>query len=126
MHFTSAIWSFCLLLPAILAAPAPTPRTSISLETVGLFPNGTWVENAAVRANGQLLVTLGSSPEVYQVDPFSAQPPKLIQIIPGVTGLLGIAEVETDVFAVVAGNLSVTTIISTTGTYNLSTTTNDC
>ena len=116
MHFTSAIWSL-FLLPAILAAPTHSPRASVTLETVGLFPNATWVENAAVRSNGQLLVTLLSSPDVYQVDPFRAQPPKLVQTIPGVTGLLGIAEVEPDVFAVVAGNLSLATVVSTPGAH---------
>ncbi|KAF7980947.1 hypothetical protein HWV62_36181 [Athelia sp. TMB] len=118
MHFTSAIWSL-FLLPAVLAAPTHSPRTSVTLETVGLFPNATWVENAAVRSNGQLLVTLLSTPAVYQVDPFHVQPPKLIQTIPGVTGLLGIAEVEPDVFAVVAGNLSLATVVSTPGSYSI-------
>ncbi|KAF7976645.1 hypothetical protein HWV62_5967 [Athelia sp. TMB] len=119
MHLKSAFWTLNLLVTAISAAPAHRSLTGISLETVGVFPNGTWLENAAVRSNGQLLVTLLSSPQVYQVDPFSSQQPQLVQTIPGVEGLLGIGEVEEDVFAVIAGNLSIATVVSTVGSYSI-------
>ncbi|KAF7975421.1 hypothetical protein HWV62_9537 [Athelia sp. TMB] len=119
MHFTSAFWTLNLFITAICAAPTHRSLTAISLETVGLFPNGTWLENAAVRSNGQLLVTLLSSPQVYQVDPFISQQPQLVQTIPDAEGLLGIGEVEEDVFAVVAGNLSLATVVSTVGSYSI-------
>ncbi|KAF8853184.1 hypothetical protein BDZ45DRAFT_694449 [Acephala macrosclerotiorum] len=41
------------------------------------FPLGTWVENLAVRSNGQLLVTLFSTPDLYIIDPFKSTPPIL-------------------------------------------------
>jgi hypothetical protein len=36
-----------------------------------LIPNETWIENIAVRANGNLHVTLITSPEVWTIDPCS-------------------------------------------------------
>ncbi|KAF7978229.1 hypothetical protein HWV62_1232 [Athelia sp. TMB] len=119
MRFTSAFWTLPFILTATFAAPAHRSLGAVSLKTVGLFPNGTWLENAAARSNGQLLVTLLSSPQVYQVDPFSFQQPQLVQTIPGAEGLLGIGEVEKDVFAVVAGNLSLATVVSTVGSYSI-------
>ena len=83
------------------------------------FPNGTWVENLALRSNGQILVTLVTSPQIYQVDPTRAQPAKLVHTFPGYLGLLGITEVQPDVFYVVAGNFSTVTFESTPGSYSV-------
>lgn len=84
------------------------------------FPNETWIENLAVRQNGQILVTLIAppAPQLYQVDPFQTSAPAvLIDTVPGVTGLLGIAEIEQDVWYFLAGNFSVATFSTTPGTY---------
>jgi len=84
------------------------------------FPNGTWVENLAIRQNGQILVTVLSAPELYQVDPFHTDsPPTLIHRFPRVMGLLGIVELQHDVFYVIAGNLSVVTLSTTNGSYSV-------
>jgi hypothetical protein len=84
------------------------------------FPNKTWVENLAIRHNGQILVTVLSAPELYQVDPFRTDsPPILIHRIPGVMGLLGIVELQHDVFYVIAGNWSVVTLSTTNGSYSV-------
>lgn len=86
------------------------------------FPNETWIENLAVRQNGQILVTLIAppAPQLYQVDPFQTSAPAvLIDTVPGVTGLLGIAEIEQDVWYFLAGNFSVATFSTTPGTYSL-------
>ncbi|KAB5513310.1 hypothetical protein GE09DRAFT_1267072 [Coniochaeta sp. 2T2.1] len=63
------------------------------------------MENIAIRSNGQLLVTLFTSPDVYQIDPFPKHPapPKLVAHFPDALGLLGITEIEQDVFAVAKG-----------------------
>jgi hypothetical protein len=74
----------------------------------------------AIRQNGQILVTVLSAPELYQVDPFRTDsPPILIHRIPGATGLLGIVELQHDVFYVIAGNWSVDTLETTNGSYSL-------
>ena len=84
------------------------------------FPNNTWVENMAVRQSGQILVTVLSAPELYQVDPFHTNsPPTLIHRFPGALGLLGIVELQHDVFYVIAGNGSVVTLSSANGSYSV-------
>jgi hypothetical protein len=123
MHF----YPFSALLASLLVTSAnsfplttPTRDTNdLVLRNVTQFPNGTWVENLAVRSNGQLLVTLASAPELYLVDPIGGKQPLLVHQFPSVVGLTGIAEVEKDVFAVVGGNLSLTTFTSPPGSYSL-------
>lgn len=86
--------------------------TSFNLNSPGLhevyqFPNGTWVENIAVRANGNLLVTLVNVPEIWEVMP-SAQTgdseARLVHHFTGETMATGIAELSPDVFAVITPN----------------------
>ncbi|KAK6810445.1 hypothetical protein RU639_013777 [Aspergillus parasiticus] len=80
---------------------------SPDLREVFQFPNGTWVENIAVRANGNLLVTLVNVPEVWEVMP-SAQPggseARLVHHFTGETMATGIAELSPDIFAVITPN----------------------
>ncbi|KZP21480.1 hypothetical protein FIBSPDRAFT_953744 [Athelia psychrophila] len=108
MHFTSALW--LSLIPAALAASIGRRGYSspgVTTASIGKLPNGAWAENLAVRANGQLLVTLLTAPEIYQIDPFGSHETKLVETLPiGTGGLLGITEIQHDVFAVVAGNIS--------------------
>ena len=68
------------------------------------------MENIAVRSDGQLLVTLFTSPELYQIDPFQQNPtPQLVAQFPEALGILGIAEIEEDVFIISSGNVSFAT-----------------
>ncbi len=89
-------------------APEPsTPSTRPTIRPLSQFPNLTWIENIAVRSNGKLLVTLFSSPELYQIDPFKPNPtPELVARFPGALGILGITELDDDVFAITKGNFS--------------------
>jgi len=103
-----------LLLSSRLAHPSPLQGRDASptIRQLAQFPNHTWPENIAVRSNGQLLITLFSSPELYQIDPFHPCPtPQLVASFPDVLGILGITELEKDVFAITKGNFS-----SATGT----------
>ena len=100
-----------MLLRSTLAAlahntAAYASTTSVTTRNIAVFPNGTWVENINILSNGQPLVTLVNVPELYQVDPRRILEPRLVQWLPGVEALLGIAEVTPDVFAVIAGNFS--------------------
>jgi hypothetical protein len=76
---------------------------SPAIRTVYEFPNETWVENIAVRRNGNLLVTLIGVPEVWEIDAFTSQA-ELIQSFPDANTVSGISKVEDDVFAVAVGN----------------------
>jgi len=93
-----------------LAHPTPyshlTSQATASpalVEIIHEFPLGTWVENLAVRKNGQILASILTTPEIYLVDP-SQQPPTaaLVATFPAL-GCLGIAEVKPDLFYVITG-----------------------
>ncbi|EGP91112.1 uncharacterized protein MYCGRDRAFT_17443, partial [Zymoseptoria tritici IPO323] len=77
-----------------------------------------WVENLAIRSNGKILVTLLSSPEVWQIDPANPGSAELIYRFPHALSALGIAEVYPDVFAVAIGNISLSAMASEPGSYS--------
>jgi len=79
---------------------------TISPSTLFEFPNPTWLENFAIRPNGQLVITLISHPEIYIYDPITPGPPTKLFTIPGYLALLGIVEFTPDIFYFVAGNFS--------------------
>ena len=72
------------------------------------FPNETWIENLAVRADNQLLLGDLTLPNLYLLDPSKKESPTLIHQFDNATAVFGIAEYEPDVFAVGAGNFSLT------------------
>lgn len=83
---------------------------------------GTWLENLAVRPNGQILTTRLDVPELYQVTPDPHNPnPTLIYAFPSALSTLGIAELSAtpDVYAVLVGNFSLATISSQRGSYSI-------
>ncbi|KAK2800111.1 hypothetical protein FQN51_006352 [Onygenales sp. PD_10] len=74
------------------------------VRTIYQFPQDGHVENIAVRANGNLLVTYVTQPELYEIDPFAPTArANLIHTFPEKHGAYGIEEIEEDVFAVVTG-----------------------
>ncbi|KAH6672541.1 quino protein amine dehydrogenase beta chain-like protein [Halenospora varia] len=97
---------------------SPTPQVS-AVRDVYQFPNGTSLENMAIRANGNLLVNVITSPDIYQVNPFNPANPSPVHSFPGNMALLGITEVEPDVFAVIVGNFSAKTIATIPGSYSV-------
>ena len=111
MHFSTNLKSCVTVLSSIYAVTALSlPRhSSMSnpTQTVLELEKNTWLENLAVRSNGQLMLTREDVPELYLFDP--SQPNStaaLIQNFAGYTSLAGIAEYGTDKFAVIAGNAS--------------------
>ena len=72
-----------------------------------------------MRENGQILVTLLTTPQIYQVDPFEIQAPILVHTFPNATSLLGIVETYPDIFYVVVGNWSTVKLSSTPGSYSV-------
>lgn len=66
-------WIAFLNLLSINALASLTSRAAsypLPTRDIVRFPNETWLENLAVRKNSQILVTLHSAPEIYQIDPF--------------------------------------------------------
>ncbi|KAL6411021.1 Six-bladed beta-propeller TolB-like protein [Ilyonectria robusta] len=97
-----------LVLSQLLFATALAP-TKLPLPTklIYQFPNVTWLENIAVRSNGQLLVGFGTEPALYSVEPDSNNPkPTLVYTFPNATAVFGISEVYPDVFAMAVGNFT--------------------
>lgn len=128
MHLYRVANALSLLSGSILSVPfAAAQPTSINarqpplpVKIIHEFPAGTNVENLAVRQNGKVLVTLDTSPEIYQIDPSQAEAPKLVSNSFGpVVGLLGIVETCPDVFYVAAGNSSFTTLRGTLGSWSV-------
>ena len=103
------------LLSPVAALPqeASRPGGSATLQHKVVYDfNNTnyWLENIAVRSNGNLLVTLiQPTPDLYEIPPKTPSNTRLVQRFPGVTALLGITEVAQDEFAIIGGNASFTT-----------------
>lgn len=97
--FLSAFQSVSLATATKTLKPPPLP-----VDVVHEFPSGTWVENLAVRSCGFILVTLVTSPDIYQIDPSQKTAPILVHSFTAYQSLVGIAELYPDIFYVVAGN----------------------
>ncbi|KAI1311770.1 hypothetical protein F5Y03DRAFT_382034 [Xylaria venustula] len=110
MH--SSIWTLLAFASqAVQAAPTPVVRSaSLPLPAHTIWqlhdnPPTSWLENIAVRQNGDLLVTmLSPNASIFHIqEPLSGSPQSSIISVPNATGLLGIAETTPDVFAVTGG-----------------------
>ncbi|KAF5005045.1 hypothetical protein FDECE_8461 [Fusarium decemcellulare] len=80
----------------LIAFPALALTHSLTAKTLSQLPVGTWLENVAIRSNGDLLVTeLWPSATVYTIPNPAVCGAGLEELvtIPSITGLLGIAEV---------------------------------
>lgn len=96
---------------AVLNPPLPS-------RVVYQFPKPTWIENIAVRSNGQLLVTLLTTPELYLVDPKTSDA-KLVYKFEEISSLTGIIEIQDDVFYVAGGNFNLQTFANEAGSYHV-------
>ncbi|KAI7265938.1 hypothetical protein KC343_g2452 [Hortaea werneckii] len=76
--------------------------------TIWTFANETWIENLATRQNGMLLCTSLNRFAVYQVDPFGHTAAVVHQFDSG-EGVLGITEVQNDIWIVATSNVNLTT-----------------
>jgi sugar lactone lactonase YvrE len=97
--------AFIIFLLTVLSAlgSSPTP----SMYEVYRFPNGTWVENIAVRPNGNLLVTLVNTPELWEITPSTHLGHSTAQLLchfDRADSVNGITELSPDIYAVVASN----------------------
>ncbi|KAJ6442143.1 Six-bladed beta-propeller, TolB-like protein [Purpureocillium lavendulum] len=99
---------------SLLAGPAGAlADVSVRMQQLYQFPNATqFVENIAIRPNGNLLLNTFDDGRMYTLDPRwrsgGGDAARLVVKVPGIDGLTGIAEIAPDVFAVSGGvnNLS--------------------
>lgn len=76
-----------------------------TLDTVFQYhKNFTWIENLVVRPNGHILVTRIDKPELHSIDPEAHTDTFVHRFDYPISGLLGIAELKKDVYAVVGVN----------------------
>lgn len=93
--------AFAAFLGAAAAAPA---HHDGHIQTVFEFPNNSFVENLAVRSNGQILVTVLTSRELVLIDPRRPGHSVPVHNFTEANALTGIVEYEPDVFAVITGD----------------------
>lgn len=96
MKFSTLLFSLCA-----------TTTLAAKVTTLHQFPNNTWVENLAQMHNGSLLVTFISAPQIHIVHP-DTRTSNLVATFPNATAVLGITELQCDVFAVAVGSLKPT------------------
>ncbi|KAJ7624388.1 hypothetical protein FB45DRAFT_1085962 [Roridomyces roridus] len=73
-------------------------------------PNGLFIENLAVRASGQLLITSPISPTLHSLDPTRTNASlTAVHTFPNCSALMGIIEYQPDAFALVAATIDLTT-----------------
>ncbi|KAJ5549674.1 hypothetical protein N7535_002389 [Penicillium sp. DV-2018c] len=115
-----ASWPMFSNIPDLEAIPPYTnEEPKVQVETLFQFPNnGSWIDNLAVRSDGNLLLTRLDTPEVWLVNTTSGNA-TLAYSFPNVTSCFGISEIEDDVFAVVVGNFSTKTFAPTAGSFSL-------
>ncbi|MCJ1291737.1 hypothetical protein MMC34_003282 [Xylographa carneopallida] len=99
--------SLSLLISGLVAQVLPFSNDSAA-GVIWTFENGTWIENLAVRQNGEVLCTSLSKAALYLVNPFEHVASLVHQFEP-TEGLLGISEIGNDVFAVASANVSLAT-----------------
>lgn len=114
-------WSSIFGLTAALLLSIGIPGGMASFATgddaVGViwtFPNGTWIENLAARQNGMLLCTSLSRFAVYQVNPFQHTAVTVHQFDSS-DRVLGITEVQNDIWVFVTSNVNLQTSVATPG-----------
>ncbi|CAG8957245.1 hypothetical protein HYFRA_00009447 [Hymenoscyphus fraxineus] len=97
------------MLSTIAMSSQVTTQSHVSFRTVYQFSTIiTWIENIRVRQNGQLLVTLLTSPDIYLIDTTPGSSAQLVHSFPKLA-LLGLTEVKPDFFYIAAGNYSLAT-----------------
>ena len=113
MAVLTYIFHLLLLVVFTISQPSPSYLTRLIYQA----PNGTWLDNLAIRSDGSILTTLVTSADVYEIQPSAAKPnPKLIHHFDDATAVIGITE-ETvpDSFQVATVNVSVKTVETVPG-----------
>ncbi|RFN48748.1 hypothetical protein FIE12Z_7003 [Fusarium flagelliforme] len=90
-----------LLLSEALSSPV---HSSPKVREIVEIP-GVWIENTAIRSNGNLLLNTIGDGKLYSLNVSQSPPkPQVIAHFKNVNGLFGIAEVGKDIFAITGGD----------------------
>ncbi|GKT44600.1 uncharacterized protein ColSpa_04781 [Colletotrichum spaethianum] len=97
-------------LPSVLSIPTShyNWQNGTNVTTLELVPGTQSLENIAVQRNGNILVTSVASSTLFGLSSRGEHPPIPVAQVPVVTGLLGITELEKDIFYVIGSNLTST------------------
>ena len=114
--YTSRLLACLHALIATVQCFPTSPQPIGKVRDIYQFPKPTWIENLAVRRNGNVLVSLLTSPDIYEINPFTSSA-HLLYSFPGFLSTTGIVEIEPDVFTVLTGNFSFDTFTNLPGTY---------
>ena len=120
-----SLLSLALALPASEISARRADPLPLPVEIIHQFPHPTWVQDLAVRADGKVLVTLLTAPELYEIDPFGKKDATLVHTFPDHLCLTGITETTHDVFYVAGGNVTVVPAAGAATTTNFSLTGNN-
>ncbi|KAJ3496478.1 hypothetical protein NLG97_g2625 [Lecanicillium saksenae] len=100
----------CLQLALRILTLALTAQAAYTTQLLYQFPSYLqWVENLAVRQNGNILLTTFDQAHIYELDPNSGSAPRLVATLADADAAAGITEISPDVFAVETGHLNRTT-----------------
>jgi hypothetical protein len=105
MHPIRAFFSTLLMASRLTAMPT-IPVPALTFKTLQDIPGTTSLENIAIKQSGDILVTSVSSNVLYQVSHNRSYPPVALATIPNASSLLGITELEKDVFYVIGSQIS--------------------
>lgn len=97
------------ILIMLATAAGCSPHRLDSTQTIYEFPEDNYIENLAVRSNGQILVNPLTLPQLWLVDPHRPGEGFIVHNFSEVLGLSGIVEYQPDVFAILTGNFSLET-----------------
>ncbi|CAG8960432.1 hypothetical protein HYFRA_00008151 [Hymenoscyphus fraxineus] len=107
MYLQSTLLASVLALTHFTNALALPASKEAAVRILHQFPNGTNAENIAVRSNGHIIVNMiAPAAQMYQIDPKKPAKAALVAEFPGSTSVLGIAEIEKDIFIVSVGSLA--------------------
>jgi hypothetical protein len=118
MMLSVSVLVFSLLIPAKavpVKAPLPSP-SSFPSKVIYQSPNSLFLENIAVRASSDLLLTSVASPTLFTLDPHTINGTLgAVHTFPNATSLTGITEYRPGVFAVAASVTNATTRLAVPG-----------
>jgi len=105
VHLLAVLFSVLFIIGFSTAFPV-IPAPNLGFSTFKTVPGTTTLENIAIRKSGDILVTSVSSNILYQVPRDSSMPPTPVATIPNALGLLGVVELEADIFYVIGSQIS--------------------
>ena len=90
------------------------------IEVIHEFPKATWLENLAIRPNGDILATQTLPvAQLWSVDPKKSREPVIVAKFPEVESLSGITELGNDKYYIAGGNLEFAELLGKKGSFKI-------